>query len=196
MFVLKQRKIGGYEYAEKTFYSAHHLGTDYTAKTGTPLYAPFDGVVEKIMTGTEGGKTIWFKPDNANVLMRFMHLDEFRCKVGKVKEGDTIALTGNTGKMTKAPHLHLDISKGYLKLGDFSNFLDPEKYKWETQKIDPEIPKIEETDKVPPVIEKPTTTQPVNSQSDIAVDQPIKEQPKVSFWTNLINLIKWITKIG
>lgn len=180
MFPLKQKKIGGYEFGEKTFYSDHHLGTDYTASTGTPLYAPFTGVITKVMTGTEGGKTIWFKPDKDNVIMRFMHLSEFKRNNGTmVEEGDVIGLTGNTGSMTKAPHLHLDISKSYVKLNDFNNFIDPEKYEWE-KKV--EIPQ-------PVVVEPPIEPQPVVFET-----HPIETVEK-GIWQDVIDeLLKLIGK--
>lgn len=136
MFPLKNRKIGGYRWGEKTFYSEHHLGTDYSAEEGTPLYAPCDGEIIREFTGEQGGLTIWFRPDNENVLIRFMHLSKFIEPIGKVKECAIIARTGNTGKLTKAPHLHLDISKENLDISDFSNFIDPEKYAWnKTMKV-------------------------------------------------------------
>ena len=59
MFPLKIRKISGYKFREKTWYSKYHLGVDYYGKKGTPIFAPFDGRV-RVMTGFEGGKTIWF----------------------------------------------------------------------------------------------------------------------------------------
>lgn len=140
MFPLKTRKIGGYKFGQKTWYTAHHLGVDYSAKLGTKLFAPFNGKIVQVLIGKQGGKTIWFKPDNDNVIIRFMHLSEFKVKTGdKVKEGDLIALTGNTGSATTGPHLHLDISKKTVQLSNFANFLDPEKYQWEPKKEAEEI---------------------------------------------------------
>jgi murein DD-endopeptidase MepM/ murein hydrolase activator NlpD len=134
MFALQERKIGGFKFGQKTWYTAHHLGVDYVAKSGTKLYAPFDGQIQKEFTGTQGGLTIWFKPNNADMVMRFMHLSKFVAKAGKVKEGDVIGLTGNTGSATTGAHLHLDISKKNVQISNFSNFLDPEKYQWEFDK--------------------------------------------------------------
>ena len=129
MFPLKERKIGGYKFGQKTWYSAHHLGVDYVAKKGTELYAPFDGEVIKKFWGVQGGNTIWFKPTGQNVIIRFMHLSDF-VGGGEVKSGQVIGHTGNTGATTTGAHLHLDISKGNVNIWDFNNFLDPEKYDW------------------------------------------------------------------
>jgi hypothetical protein len=131
MFPLSKRKTGGFGYGDKTWYTAHHLGQDYTSLIGNKLYAPFDGIIKTTLTGEQGGLTIWCKPNHDNVIMRFMHLSAFKCKAGqKVKEGDLIGLTGNTGKSTTGAHLHLDISKKAVNLANWKNFVDPEKYEW------------------------------------------------------------------
>lgn len=130
MFPLKNRKPIPYAFGAKTFYSTHHLGTDYTATVGTKLYAPFNGKIISQLNGHDGGLTVWFKPAHDDVIMRFMHLSKFG-KKGTVKEGDIIGYTGNTGAYTKGAHLHLDISKHNVIIKDFANFKDPEKYKWE-----------------------------------------------------------------
>jgi len=133
MFPLKTNKIGGYEFGEKTFYSAHHLGTDYSANYDT-LYAPFDGEIVRTLNGKQGGLTIWFK--YKDYIIRFLHLSKIRCEIGeKVKEGYIIGITGNTGSLTKAPHLHLDISKNNVQLNNFNNFINPETFNWETNNM-------------------------------------------------------------
>jgi murein DD-endopeptidase MepM/ murein hydrolase activator NlpD len=129
MFPLREKKIGGYLFGRKTWYSSRHLGVDYVAAKGTSLFAPFDGEIVKRFWGVQGGNTIWFKPDGQNVVIRFMHLSAFNAN-GKVKSGQIIGYTGNTGSLTKGAHLHLDISKGTVNIWNFANFLDPEKYDW------------------------------------------------------------------
>jgi GH25 family lysozyme M1 (1,4-beta-N-acetylmuramidase) len=129
MFPLKQRKIGGYKFSERTWYSSRHLGSDYSAAKGTPLYAPFDGEIIKRFWGVEGGNTIWFKPSGQNVIIRLLHLSAFNAR-GKVKSGQIIGYTGNSGSLTKVAHLHLDISKGSVNIWDFNNFVDPETFDW------------------------------------------------------------------
>lgn len=140
MFPLKEHVIGGYRYGEPTFYSAHHLGVDLHAPDQTPLHAPFDGTILEAFEGVEGGRTIWFKPDHDDVIMRFLHLDYFAAKKGEhVTQGQQIALTGHSGRIvgtdgkvhTYAPHLHLDISRGSFILAWPGHFIDPETYDWD-----------------------------------------------------------------
>jgi len=130
MFPLKVRKIGGYVFGQRAWYTAHHLGTDYVASKGTPLFAPFDGYIVSQTKGVQGGNTILFKPDGQDVVIRFMHLNDFVTRGGKVKKGALVAHTGNTGVMTTGAHLHIDISKHSLNIYNFSNFLDPKKFDW------------------------------------------------------------------
>lgn len=126
-FPLKNKAIGGYRFKEDTFYHTNHLGTDWRANF-EPLYAPTDGVVESTPYGTQGGQWLHFRDDTGN-LHRFGHLSEIK-KTGKVKEGDVIAITGNSGKYTTAPHLHEDITRAgeELDIYDLRKFIDPEEY--------------------------------------------------------------------
>jgi hypothetical protein len=95
-------------------------------------------------TGVEGGKTIWFQPLHDNVIMRFLHLDSFEVKRGdRVVEGQQIAVTGNTGKLSRGPHLHLDVSRGAFKLAWPGNFIDPLTYDWEWKPEPAPVPPVQ-----------------------------------------------------
>lgn len=115
----------GYTFGVKTYYNNFHVGLDLSIPVGTKIYAPCDGEVREF-NGEQGGITAWFEPDDHDVFIRFLHLSKI-VKEGKVKKGNVIALSGNTG-MTTGPHLHVDVSRGNLKLSDKNNFIDPEKY--------------------------------------------------------------------
>lgn len=133
MFPLKNKKITGYKFGVKTFYNDFHVGVDY-GKENEEILAPFDGLVTTSV-GNEGGKTIFFKPNGKQELIRLLHLKEFK-KTGTVKQGELIGIVGHTGLVSPpgiaGSHTHLDISKnGRLELNKKSNFLDPEKYNWE-----------------------------------------------------------------
>jgi len=130
MFPLKSRLISGYRFGQRTWYTKKHLGVDYSANF-EPLYAPFDGIIERQFKGKQGGKTIWFKPKGQDIIIRFMHLSEFKTNV-IVKQGDIIAITGNSGLFTTGVHCHIDISKNnYVNIYNFNNFINPELYDWE-----------------------------------------------------------------
>jgi len=118
----------GYEFGEKTFYSAFHLGIDIIVPTGTPIKAWKNLEIIKALNGVDGGNQAHIKVDGDKRLFRIMHLNALP-KVGRYKEGDVIAYSGNTGKYSTAPHTHFDVStNGVLDLTNTSNFEDPEAY--------------------------------------------------------------------
>ena len=85
-----------------------HQGQDITVKSGTPIYAPADGIVKRAYYA--GGFGNHIKLDHGNGYSTlFAHLSKIKVKHGqKVKRGDVIGHTGNTGRST-APHLHYEI---------------------------------------------------------------------------------------
>lgn len=103
-----------------------HLGLDLIVPVGTKIRAYRKGEVIKSFWGPDGGYQIWFKPNKEDVIIRYMHLKE-KAKLGKFKEKETIAISGNTGIST-TPHIHTDISKHTVNLNDLGNFLDPDKF--------------------------------------------------------------------
>jgi murein DD-endopeptidase MepM/ murein hydrolase activator NlpD len=97
-----------------------HKGIDFKAAMGTPVYATGDGVVEKIQTHNKYGKLIVIRHDD-NYQSLYAQLSKFEVKTGqKIKKGDLIGKTGNSGLST-APHLHYEVLKD-------GKAVDPEKY--------------------------------------------------------------------
>ena len=85
-----------------------HQGQDITVKTGTPIYAPADGIVKRAYYAGGFGNHIKLQ-HGAGYTTLYAHLSKIKVKHGqKVKRGDIIGLTGNTGRST-APHLHYEI---------------------------------------------------------------------------------------
>lgn len=120
----------GYAFGEKTFYSAHHLGTDYIMPIGTPVFAPVDCEIFIVGDFPEGGNTVharFTSKKYGKLVIRFMHLSKMS-PLGRYKAGDIIGYSGNTGKLTKGPHLHIDISREKVDFKNFSNFIDPEEF--------------------------------------------------------------------
>ena len=85
-----------------------HQGQDITVSTGEQVYAPADGAVKRAYY--VGGFGNHIKLDHGHGYTTiFAHLSKIYVKNGdKVKRGDVIGLTGNTGRST-APHLHYEI---------------------------------------------------------------------------------------
>lgn len=91
--------------------SAFHSGIDYAAPTGTPVYAPADGVVTA--SGRAGGYGIRVEIDHPHGLStRFAHLSRALVSRGtQVRAGDLIGRIGSTGRST-GPHLHYEVRRG------------------------------------------------------------------------------------
>jgi murein DD-endopeptidase MepM/ murein hydrolase activator NlpD len=120
----------GYGFGEKTFYSDRHLGLDIIVPEGTEIFAPCDLKIIYSGNGKQGGKTLHAEFDDKHcgkIIMRCMHLNELKPK-GKYTESEQIGRTGSTGALCKGPHLHIDLSKGKVRLKNFNNFIDPEEY--------------------------------------------------------------------
>ena len=85
-----------------------HHGQDITVKSGSPVYAPADGEIKRAYY--VGGFGNHIKIDHGlGYTTLFAHLSKLKVKHGqKVKRGEIIGYSGNTGRST-APHLHYEI---------------------------------------------------------------------------------------
>ena len=108
-----------------------HAGLDFSAETGTPVYATGDGVVE--IAGSQGdgyGNKVVIKHGYGYETL-YAHNSKILVRAGtKVKRGQTIALVGSTGKST-GPHCHYEVMKNGIKIDPvnyFFNDLTPEQY--------------------------------------------------------------------
>lgn len=98
-----------------------HVGTDFSCPIGSTIIAPANGVVKKIEAKKEGYGNILTLDHGGGIETRFAQLSEFKVKEGdKVKRGDVIALSGNSGAST-APHLHYEVKRN-------GEFVDPASY--------------------------------------------------------------------
>lgn len=88
-----------------------HLGLDISAKIGTPIHAPADGIVINVNSSNSGcGNSLKIK-HKFGFTTRYCHMSMFIVKRNtKVKKGDVIGFVGNSGKSTGA-HLHYEIKK-------------------------------------------------------------------------------------
>jgi murein DD-endopeptidase MepM/ murein hydrolase activator NlpD len=92
-----------------------HMGIDFAAPTGTPVYAAGDGVVEK--AGWAGGYGRWLQIKHGNGFETgYGHLSRWAVKQGeRVHQGQVVAYVGSTGLST-GPHLHYEIMVGGKKV--------------------------------------------------------------------------------
>lgn len=101
-----------------------HTGVDLRASTGTKVYAANKGTVT-----TSGYSSAWGNyiiiSHGGGITTLYAHLSKRSVsKDDKVKQGDIIGYSGNTGYST-APHLHFEISKNgatYNPLNEFKDF--------------------------------------------------------------------------
>ncbi|MDX2445038.1 MAG: M23 family metallopeptidase [Bacteroidales bacterium] len=86
-----------------------HYGMDFTAPTGTEVYATGDGKVVETSRSRRGYGNKMVIDHGYGYKTLYGHLNKFNVKRGqKVKRGDVIAFVGNTGVST-APHLHYEV---------------------------------------------------------------------------------------
>lgn len=85
-----------------------HHGIDLRAPMNTPVYAPYSGVVTYSSWMNGYGKTIIID-HGKGYTTRYAHLNRWNVKKGqRIKKGQYIGKTGNTGNST-GPHLHYEI---------------------------------------------------------------------------------------
>ena len=85
-----------------------HQGQDITVPTGTPIFAPADGVVKRAYYIGGFGNHIKLE-HSSGYSTTYAHLSKIFVRHGqKIKRGDIIGETGNTGRST-APHLHYEV---------------------------------------------------------------------------------------
>ena len=111
-----------------------HYGMDFTAPTGTPIYATGDGVITALegSAKSRAGFGLELKIDHGfGYETLYAHLNAFNVKKGQnVKRGDVIGFVGNTGFST-GPHLHYEVHKnGEAVNPAFYYYIDvsPEEY--------------------------------------------------------------------
>jgi murein DD-endopeptidase MepM/ murein hydrolase activator NlpD len=98
-----------------------HNGIDIGIPIGTNIYAPESGKVSGTLINDVGGKQLLITHDNG-IRTGYAHLDyRFVTDGQRVRQGQVIAKSGNTGATTGA-HLHFTMKDAN------GNFLDPSKY--------------------------------------------------------------------
>lgn len=108
-----------------------HHGVDYLVPEGTAVFATADGTVRTLSEkNTTHGKAVTIDHGNGYETS-YSHLLDIRVRKGqKVKRGDIIALSGNSG-LSFAPHLHYEVRYRDTRVDPVHYFfleLSPEEY--------------------------------------------------------------------
>jgi len=127
------RMASGYGYRIHPIYKTRklHTGMDFSAKTGTEIYATGDGVVSKVKKSRRGyGNHVKINHGFGYETL-YAHMSKYIVKRGqKVKRGEIIGYVGNTGTSV-APHLHYEVHKEKRKINPvnfYYNDLNPDEY--------------------------------------------------------------------
>jgi murein DD-endopeptidase MepM/ murein hydrolase activator NlpD len=128
-----ERVASGFGYRIDPIYKVPkmHAGLDFTAPTGTPIYATADGTVAEanFNSGGYGNHVIINHGFGYETL--YGHMVRIKARGGqKVKRGEVIGWVGSTGKST-GPHCHYEVIKNNTKVDPiyfFYNDLSPEQY--------------------------------------------------------------------
>lgn len=100
-----------------------HYGVDIAAPTGTPIYAPANGIIvaaTDVYDGKPAYGNVVVLQTRGGVLTLFAHLDGFIVTPGQsVSQGTQIATVGNSGKST-GPHVHIETHKNGARVDPLS----------------------------------------------------------------------------
>ena len=108
-----------------------HMGLDFTAPQGTPIYATADGVVRDagFNTGGYGNRVVINHGFGYETL--YGHMYRIKARVGEqIKRGEVIGYIGNTGKST-GPHCHYEVHRNGMPVDPiyyFYNDLTPAQF--------------------------------------------------------------------
>jgi murein DD-endopeptidase MepM/ murein hydrolase activator NlpD len=117
-----------------------HHGVDIISNTGTPVYAPGEGVVKSIGNKGGYGKTIVIDHGFGYETL-YSHLSKYIIKKGqRVKRGDLIALSGRSGKLATGPHLHYEVKHNGISLNPRNFIFDDVKI----FEVNPDVQKNQE----------------------------------------------------
>lgn len=96
-------------YDASSLISDPHLGVDISAPTGTPVKAPADGIVLFSDWTIDGGNVLIIEHGFGFITLYKHNERNLVKRLEKITQGQTIALVGNTGKISSGPHLHYEI---------------------------------------------------------------------------------------
>ncbi len=135
----KERVISGFGYRIHPIYKTMrmHRGVDFSAPTGTPIYATGNGTVTRAERNRHG-YGIMVKIDHGyGYRTLYAHMSRLNVSTGQeVKRGEIIGYVGSTGVST-APHLHYEVIRNGRHVNPvtyFYNDLTPEEFEYIIEK--------------------------------------------------------------
>ena len=86
-----------------------HNGVDLVAPENSPVHAPLDATLTKVLTNDKGGlQAVLTHPNGYK--SGYVHLNRVLFSEGsKLKRGEFFALSGNTGTLSTGAHLHFTV---------------------------------------------------------------------------------------
>ncbi len=91
-----------------------HMGTDFGAAIGTPVYATADGVVLTVGSGGPTGNLVRLSHPQLGIETGYAHLSRFAPGIHagqRIRVHDLVGYVGSTGRST-GPHLHMSCKRG------------------------------------------------------------------------------------
>ena len=108
-----------------------HQGVDYTVPTGSRVFATADGKVKEVKSRKTTSGSYIIIDHGSGYETQYSHLSRIDVKKGqKVRRGDIIGLTGNSG-LSLSPHLHYEIKHNGMRVDPIHYFfmeLTPHEY--------------------------------------------------------------------
>lgn len=116
----------GFGYRLHPIYKTYkmHTGIDFTAPTGTPIYATGNGRVVAPTDGGHGYGNHVVIDHGYGYKSLYGHMYKSKVRVGqRVKRGELIGYVGNTG-LSSGPHLHYEVIKNGNKINPINYFFN------------------------------------------------------------------------
>ncbi len=121
------RTASGYGFRIHPIYKIRkmHYGMDFTAPTGTEVYATADGSISRVERSRRGYGNRIIIDHGYGYRTMYAHMNDFNnaWKGKKVKRGDVIGYVGNTGLST-APHLHYEVHLNGKKVNPVNYYFE------------------------------------------------------------------------
>ena len=108
-----------------------HTGMDFTAPSGTEVFATGNGQIVRVEQGQRGYGNVVMIDHGFGFKTLYAHLSSISVRAGqRIKRGDVVGRVGNSG-MSMAPHLHYEVLKNETPINPINfyfNDLTPEEY--------------------------------------------------------------------